>query len=383
MSWMSLYMEYSANNESPKDFHWWTGLATLGATLGTNVYYAKGHYRVYPSLWIILIGSSGSGKTTSLSLGYNLLSKLDTIRMLPDRGSAEAITRDLGDTRHGPDACGVIHAPELATFLDKREHNRAIVTLLLRLGDFPNRYIYHTLSGGRVTLNNIAVTFLGATTSELLSDCVPPIAMKTGFLARFLCIGAIKDPSEVVPIDWMDERKETEAINVLYEASLLRGPFSMRREASDWYVTWYLKHKTAMRQESSERIKAYLERKPGYMLRVAMLLSVSVNMILEITQNSLEEAAEKLDEVESKLQDLYNEIELTDIGKEQTLILAQLRVSKGGITHGDLLKRNSLTLKDPINFKRLMSLLVESKQVLVYRTKGGEILYRLGGKKYE
>lgn len=378
MGWIESYVEYAGNNEACAEFHWWTGMAVLSAVLRRNVEYKRGYFEVFPSLWILLVGESGTGKTTSINIGVNILSKIDSVRILPDRGSAEALAKELSepDENGNTDAIGVIAATELANFMDRREHNQGLVPMLLSLADFLKKWKKRTINGGMFTLNNVAVTFMGASTSELITDCIPPIALKTGFLARFLIVTAVSE-RKIVPEPWVDVELEQYVTNELYDISLLNGQMIMPAKVQEWFIAWYFRHKAKSTSEGSERMKAYLERKSTYLLRLGMLLAISKHKRLMYTIEELEEAAIKLDQIEANFEKVYDEIESTTLGKEQRKILSQIYYKKEGISYSELLRKNSLTISDPLSFKKIMTMLLDSKQIVMLR-KNGEIFFKRG-----
>jgi len=376
LSWLDTYLDYAKNNEGLESFHWWTGAAILGAVLKRNVYFSKGYYEVYPPFWLLIVSESGTKKTTSLNIGYNILSKLDTVKLLPDKSSPEALAKALSvdENEQEDEAQGLIFAPELANFMDNRRHNSGLVQLLLRLADCPDSWVYRTIKGGKVPLKNVATSFIGATTSELVRECVPPIALKTGFLARFICVGGEAN-SKIIAFPWKDEKLEIQVLNTLYEMSLLKGAMQISKKVQEWYLTWYYTHKREFAAASSERLRAFLQRKPDYLIRLSIIIAVSDTQRLVLTIDSFEKALKKLQEVEVHLQNIYTDIEATTHGREQLMLMAQIKRFDQGITHRQLLKNNSKILAEPEKFKKMMSLLWETGQISVVR-KGDDVIYK-------
>jgi len=380
MGWIDDYCVYAQNNEAPAAFHWWTGMSVLSSVLKRNVEHFRGYGKIYPPLWILLIGPSGSGKTTALDIGLNILTKIDGVRVLADRGSSEAMAKDLStaDDFGNTEAHGVIYAPELTTFMDRREHNQGMVHFLLRLGDFPDTWNYHTFRGGRIPLKNVAVTFMGATTIDLITEAVPPTALKTGFLARFICVNGYGQERGVVPDPWSDAKLEREVSNSLHELSLLNGRMVMPKRAQEWWIAWYFRHKARFSSEGSERMRAFLERKHVFLLRLAMLVSISSVKRLEFTIDALEEAEKRLDKVELELSMIYEQIEASAVGREQVKLLGFIVAAREGITHSELLRKTALTMLDANSFKKIITLLFDARRISIVKNKQGELVYKRG-----
>jgi len=209
-----------------------------------------------------------------------------------------------------------------------------------------------------------------------VTDAIPPSALKTGFLARFVCVNGYDEPRDVVPDPWIDAKLEREVTNSLHELSLLQGKMLMPTNVQEHWIAWYFRHKARFADETSERMRAFLERKHVFLLRLAMLISVSENARLEFTLDAFEKAEEKLNMIEKGLFMIYEQIEASTLGKEQVFILGIIASRREGISHADLLAKVATKLEDATIFKKILLILIESKKIIVSKTRGGELLYK-------
>lgn len=369
-------MEYAKNNEAPTHFHWWAGIGILGASLRRNVVFARGSFKIFPNPWLLVVAPSGTKKTTAWDMGYNILSKLDHVKILSERITPEAIVKFLAKPEEDGkvESQGVIYAPEFGTFLDKRHFNEGLVPLLLRLADCRDHWSAETATGGKIELKNIAVTLLGAMADDLFKEAIPAQALKSGFLARMLVITG-KDEGKCEPFPWTDDNLESEVLSSLYELTLLRGDMVFSSKSQDWYISWYLKHKANLRSMSDSRLRAYYERKPIHLLKIAMLTSIAKNKRLEYTIDGLEQAHKAIEQLEKGLLELSEAIDATPLGKTQIRILEQIKKGKK-VRHTDLAKRNANLMSDPLLFKKIMTHLMETGHIKAYKIKS-DIMYEL------
>src|SRR4051812_8728692 len=91
----STYFAYTEATEPPITYHRWCAIGTIAALLARNFYIQHGHFRIYPNLYIQLIGDPGSRKSTAIKLIKKLLlaSGYDTIAA--DKTSKEKFLVDL------------------------------------------------------------------------------------------------------------------------------------------------------------------------------------------------------------------------------------------------------------------------------------------------
>ncbi len=378
MSWLDEYVIYARNNEADDAFHWWCGVTILGAALKRNVYYDAGYFTVWPATWTLLVAESGRKKTTAVTIAYNVLTKMDeAVRVLADKNSPEGLMDDLAEPNElgETQSQALIYAPELSHFMDRRQHNEGLVQLLLRLADCPDRLRYKTRSRDVVTLKNVAVSFLGATANELLYDSVPDNALKSGFMARLICVTPQSD-QKIVPFPWKDHALEMKVTNDLYTLSRHRGQMVMPEPSRRWFMDWYYRHKAEEGRLASEKMRAYYQRRPDHLLRTAMMISIAKHRRLEFMVDALDEALTRLMATEAHLLELYNEIDASPTGREQNKIIAHIRAAGGQLSHGDLMAQTYSTM-DSSKLGKLVEGLYVAGVIYADKGKDGKPVYSL------
>src|SRR3990167_8538490 len=74
MGWIEKYMQYTANQQAPDQFHFWCAVSALAAVLGRRVWMHRGYYSLFPNHYIILIGISAlCTKSTAIRLSAALV----------------------------------------------------------------------------------------------------------------------------------------------------------------------------------------------------------------------------------------------------------------------------------------------------------------------
>src|SRR5690348_3863668 len=82
-SWIDRFVHYTDNLEAPAIFRKWTAIGTIAAALQQRVWITTSD-RLYPNLYIALVGHPGVGKSRSISKGRACLSFLDKHYFAPN-----------------------------------------------------------------------------------------------------------------------------------------------------------------------------------------------------------------------------------------------------------------------------------------------------------
>lgn len=214
----SNYFLYMAETEPPIHYHRWCWLGTIGAALGRKVYIPHGHFRIFPNLYIMLLGEPATRKSTSIKLAKKLFSTTTFENFSADKTTKEKFLLDLegitldedaepstkskpkydtvtadalwGSSREDKDPREVfIVADEFNEFAGPG--NLDFYTTLGNLWDFddPQKSFTQRLKNSKsVSIFQPTISILSGNTPELFARAFPPEAIGSGFLSRLLLI---------------------------------------------------------------------------------------------------------------------------------------------------------------------------------------------------
>lgn len=206
---LSSYLNYASDTEVPAIFHRWSAISSIGAYLGRRYYFDHGHFTLYPNIYSMLVGVSGTRKSTAIKLfkkliqaaGYTSIAADKTTKEkfildLSGEGEAEAKALDTDsfldqnlwgdDADTKPDAEIFIMADEFNDFFGNG--NIEFISLLGTLWDYSGIYRNRIKNGKSVSINNPTVSILGGNTPTNLSIAFPPEVIGQGFFSRLLFI---------------------------------------------------------------------------------------------------------------------------------------------------------------------------------------------------
>lgn len=378
-NWLKGYYEFTEQTESPDQFHMWVGLSVLSAATQRNIYIDRSYFVIYPNLYVLLVGPPGVRKSSAMSYGKNLLSKLPNINIEANKLSPQALINSLSNSNitgqvvapktpgGAPSAVlkrnctAVIYSSEFSVTLGSDAHQNGLLSLLTDLFDSPSEWDYKTLSRGVEHLTNVYITILGATTPDWLSTSIPSDAIGGGFTSRIIFVH-------------QDRRRRNNAFpkmtprlikilddltHDLEEIAKLTGNMNLTKEAEEFYETWY---NAQDGRSMDERFWGYLERKPIHLLKVAMLISLSFSNDGIVTVAHLEMAIELLLRVERRMPEAFRSVG-NPIVKDLERILTQfIERPDGVIPWGELVQMNQKYISIT-NLELAVRTLIESETI--------------------
>jgi len=284
-SWFREWVDAWPLAEPPKSFILLAGMSAFGACVGRRAWFTHDVHTLYPMLNLLLIGPSGIGKSTAITMAFKLVHELmEPLRPQVVAGSStpEKLHADLS---RNPKA--ILFASELANFFSKQKYMESMIPYVCELLDYRDIIERRTKGEDITTVLNSAVTILGGSTVDWLQQQLPDSAMTGGFLARFFTIYEAHR-GQRVPLPSLTMNKTSWQKMLAYRQSVYdrfkplaaaaEGELTFRDfGASDVFVNW-----CNVYQPLTGHLAPFAARAGEFVLRLAMLFALSAGrMVLQ------------------------------------------------------------------------------------------------------
>ena len=350
--WLTGYLEYTSEQESPSLFHLWVGLSVLASTLERRVWLDRGYYKLYPNMYIVLVGASARvRKTTAVNTGYGLFREaLPNSVWVSQKVTPEAlITVFVDGFKERNVSGGSIVSTELGVFLGSSKGSVDIMQLLTDWYDCPSMFTYHTQMRGKETMENVFCNMIGATTPQWLKDSLPPRAIGGGFTSRVVFV--YQDmPEKLVAFPKVEPamfRLKGKLMEDLQKINKMKGEYKLTKKATEWFEDWYTKvfHPETTLHAS---LDGYFGRKHDTLLKLAMLFAASRGNNRVVDEIEMRMALKAINENEKYLPQTLRLIQMTEVGEESEKVFRVIERRKK-VDHTTLMRQLSYA----INARRL------------------------------
>jgi len=318
-NWLESYLRYTDDTEAPLLFRKWVGVSTVAACLQRKCW-VEIEGIIYPNMYIILCGPSGSRKGTAMAPCRAMLKDLG-IKMSAERLTKEALMIALKnaeysimDDRHGVilHSSLTVFSTELAVFLSKNDDG--LMSVLTQWFDCENPWTYETKNAGTVEILGVFVNLIGATTPELLRSVLPDDAIGSGLTSRIIYVYAARK-GKIVP--WGVRTPESlehykQLVRDLEEILAMAGEFSISSGYRDAYIRWYVE------QEKEPAIvdyhfEPYLTRRALHLRKLSMVHSAARANEMVLQAEDFENARIWLEEAEAVMPNVYRAFGRSDL----------------------------------------------------------------------
>jgi len=288
------YFQYVKDTEAPLIFHRWSLLAALGAWLGRQYYLPFGESRIFPNMYVKLIGNPGTRKSSAIKLARRVISNAGYSTFAGDRTSKEKFLLDLaGESDDGKSATvdslvmenifgkGVtgsarevfVVADEFNDFIGTG--NLDFISMLGSLWDWDdeNRPFEQRFKNSKsIEIFQPTISILGGNTHVGLANAFPAQAIGQGFLSRLLMI--YSEPSGVKIT--FPKRPSDEVRNALSEALMairgtVVGEATLEKQAESALDVLYRRFEGL----DDMRFQHYSTRRFTHLLKICMLCAAA------------------------------------------------------------------------------------------------------------
>lgn len=293
---MSAYLSYTDKSEPPKVFHRWCLLSSVGALLGRKYFVPFGHERLFPTIYVMLMGEPATRKSTAIKTIKKLISKAGYDTISADKTGKEKFLIDLEGLT--PDEPGVSSRTTLdaiterhlfgssmlneprETFIMADEFNDFAGTnnteFYTTLGSFwdyddPEKPYTSRFKNQSVSIFQPTVSILGGNTQENFAKAFPPDIIGGGFLSRMLLIHGERSKVKYTFPPTPDENETLKLMDVMRDLhTSYRGEAGKTPEALALLDTIYQKSNYEL---SDVRFKAYNGRRFTQLVKLALGVS--------------------------------------------------------------------------------------------------------------
>lgn len=278
------YLEFKSGQETAMQYQRWSFLTCVAAKLGRNLWLPFGEGLIYPNMYVILVGVSGTKKTTSITSAQKLLrnsgykkfsyTKTSKQKFLIDMSKSiqhtkpdgsidilKALEEPLEQANHESFIC----CDELLDFMGMG--NLDFITLLTTLWDNQDAYDERLKNSEPVHLEKPTVSLLGGVTPVSFSMAVPPEIGGQGFLGRSILVYG--EPTNI-RVTWpkVPKRKELEYFERFFaKLGDLYGEVELTPDARKLIDSIY----QAWPKQSDLRLHGYETRRLTHLIKLCIV----------------------------------------------------------------------------------------------------------------
>jgi len=354
--WISGYLEWTKEDESPEIYRKWCAISGLAACLQRKCYHRLGRLVFYPNFYIALVGPSGVRKSTAIApiktllqergveLAASVTSKEKLIGAIVKLGSKDDMSaregreRFLLDQPLSPHASLTAISGELILFFPQKD--MGFVKYLLDLYDNPDVFIYDTYKRGEEMIENVWFNLLGGITPDELNRSMTEEMVGAGFLGRFIIVYASKiGKLNGYPVETKEEKTlRRYLVEDMQSVLMMSGPFKPTPEWLELYLPWYENPETHQLFEGT-KLDAYSTRRGSHIHKLSMISSASRNDSRVMKAEDFERAHFWLTQIEKRMLEAVGGIGSTQYGQNVDAVIGYLRSKGDKVPFSQLLSR--------------------------------------------
>jgi hypothetical protein len=357
MSFLLDYKEYATEiTDAPENYHDYMGLALVGIILGNKCFFPYGDTRIYPNIWLILLGdSSSSRKTTAINIGKRILSEVNPELIYPNEFSQEKI-QGLLEKR----PCGCFFFSEFVSLMGllSRDYLAGTKGFLADLYDSPFIYKRETEKKS-IRIENPSISIISATNQSWFTEKMKESDIIGGFIPRFIII--MPDPKKKnlsIPPE-ADLTKRHNLVKQLLDFEKISGSFVIKPDARAYFDSWYNK---ICSLPGNSKIQPFIHRLQTYTLKFAIILNVINECNTKISLETMKQSVDYVYKIAKKLTKMEDEdLIFGKVQQNMKKIVDCLR-KHGKQPKSFLMNYTKLISKD---FKEASETLIESEKIKV------------------
>lgn len=387
MSLVTQYLNYTEGTEPPKQYHRWSFLSCVGAALGRNLYIEHGHSRIYPNMYVMLVGAPGTRKSSSIKTAKKLLELGGYDTFAYNKSTKQKFLLDLEDLRIPKDETGnknmaamleegfkiplepdstdcFICADEFADFIGT--NNFDFITLLTTLWDNLPKYEDRVKNSQSIKIANPTISILGGLTPVSFASSIPQEASGSGFLSRVILVYG-ESTGDRITWPTVPNADDTDMFGLLFaKLRTLKGEVKFTPEAKRIVESIY----TEWEDLTDVRLQYYCSRRLVHLFKVCMILAalhaVTDDLeVVEVNKDVVVEANTILTYTEEYMSNALGELGRSRNSDAAQKVMEKLGSSKKPVSIDELWESVSQDLERPRQLLEVMHNLMKAGKVSI------------------
>jgi hypothetical protein len=338
-NWIQAYLAYTAESESPEEYHVWVGLSAISGAIRRKAFFDMSYFLLYPNLYVVLVGPAGRcKKSTAMRIGRSLLSEVPGLNFTTDSVTRERLILDLSQSFADGHSSMTAYSSEFASLLTSSGMD--MVVFLTDIFDSPNEWTHRTKTSGTQKIKAPYLNLIGATTPDWIAKAMPLDTVGIGLTSRIIFV--YQDQPRVRP-PFPELNPEQKALGELLRDDLvamsaISGQYTFAPDAKKWYEDWYVERVGNPNVSGDPRLAGYYERKPMHLIKVAMLVAASFRDEPIMTLKDTQIAMNLLEQVEGRMPQVFANVGKNLLTIDYDAVSNAILASESGLTIGQLME---------------------------------------------
>ena len=397
----SHYLEFTKNQVSPTNFHFWVCASLVAGVLERRVWVDQYYYKVFPNLYVVLTSDSAlCAKTTALEIGVNgFLRPLRDLKGSPQTYiiSDELTPQFLYEAISSQGSVSMVRHPgrhiltrdgiqvsrpaylftgELGMMFTEQAVRSNIIEKLTHLYTCPPIGEYNTRTAGHLFVYNPCLNLLSAVTPDWLERNIDKNRYGEGLMGRMV-FPYSSSPREINfqprPIRTSETEHHRAPISAhLERIAALKGAFRWDPSAGTEFDQWNYSHRKELKNR--EKIldvlaSGFWGRQADLVISIAMILSVGQDSSLVLSKLHIEESIAHVTLVRSQLVYVFSPAATTGADPFVSRVESFIQ-RKGRATRSEITKAMGRFMKSAVSGEALTRL-VSSGRIKKTKTLGG------------
>jgi hypothetical protein len=297
---------YTDNLESAPIWRKWCAISTIAAVLERKVWVTTSS-PLYPTLYTIIVGDAGLGKTRPIMAAKGLIKELpEHVPFAPTSVTMASLVDAMLEAKrkiirlpHGMIEYNSLYimSDELSAFMHEYAGD-----LIAGLTTFYDGVPYsQTRRVGKIDINIDAPQLnilCGSTPSNLTGKIIPENAWEQGFMSRVILVYSDERPL----IDVFNIAKKEKPVDLIHDLRLinaLHGEFGWDKEFAEYMHKW--KKMGLEPKPQHPKLATYNSRRFAHVIKLAMVSNVDRGGDLHLTKQDFNKAMEWILEAEERM----------------------------------------------------------------------------------